>query len=149
MDYVLSDKVMLQELRAVIHHTTERGLLAAAKWASELVLSIPKHRRDNPSDMPLPTQPSMNTLEAPGIPQRHPSAPKVGPSMTPEELQYESQLEMEELDYYNAGKALFDNRDFARASGMLGSCRSSKGVFLRVYSDFLVRYRKGCGEGLA
>lgn len=77
------------------------------------------------SDPPQPYQPP------------HPDAPSLhGPS--PEVARQEAEWEAQDADYLAMAGTLIQSKEYARVVHWLGHCRSSKAVFLRIYSQYLV-----------
>ena len=61
----------------------------------------------------------------------------------PYDPQNEAVLEEQEGDELLAARASFDAKEFHRASHHLKSCKSSKAKFLRLYSEYIVRWPDG------
>lgn len=129
--------------------------------ASELLLSIPSTKRTTtppastfqpstpaPPRSPRPTHPfnshtpipdvdEMGASVAPGYPAKHPQAPPLT-SQPPEERAREAQLEAIDEDYIVSARALIDAKEYTRAIHWLRNCKSSKALFLSVYSRYMV-----------
>lgn len=130
--------------------------------ASELLLSIPSSKRTvhpptlnhHPSTparprSPRPTHPfithtpipDVHEIEgtpAPGLPAKHPQAPPLR-SQPPEECAQEAQLEAIDEDYISSARSLIDAKEYIRAIHWLRDCKSSKALFLSLYSQYMVR----------
>ena len=59
------------------------------------------------------------------------------PSESIPQLTYSS-LFLQEFTTYALGRSLYDLREFRRAADMLKDCQSDEGVFLKLYSLFMV-----------
>ncbi|KAJ7287468.1 hypothetical protein C8J57DRAFT_1283989 [Mycena rebaudengoi] len=136
------DTHMVQELRASINECSERGLTAAAKWSSELLLSIPPAKRNAAQSSPVASSAEQSLVATqisavPSIPARHPHAPL--PHIEPEHVRaLERELELQEEDLLFSSRTLFEAGELLRAMHVLSECKSSKAEFLRLYSQFIV-----------
>ncbi|KAJ6625584.1 hypothetical protein B0H10DRAFT_2002043 [Mycena sp. CBHHK59/15] len=135
------DSQMILELRTSIMECSERGLAAASKWSSELLLSIPLAKRNLPQnslresstqESLVATQVSIVAL----VPARHPHAPLLQPQPT-EIRALESELERRERDLLLSALVFFESREPLRAIHTLRECSSSKAHFLSLYSQFI------------
>jgi hypothetical protein len=91
------------------------------------------------SSTPARTGPPVISLPLASFPPPHPHAPLAGTvdlRVPPEELA----LECDEEDVLSAGMANFRCREFARAAHTLSACGSTRGRFLWLYSQYLVRH---------
>ena len=68
---------------------------------------------------------------------KHPSAPSLQPQSL-EELAQEAQLQTIDEDYIASARALIDAKEYTRAVHWLKDCKSSKAIFLSVYSQYMV-----------
>lgn len=68
---------------------------------------------------------------------RHPHAPPLE-IQDPDERNRELELEDKDADHITTARALMDSREYTRAAHWLKDCKSSKAIFLRVYSEYLV-----------
>jgi anaphase-promoting complex subunit 8 len=154
------DSTIASELRVATKECLDRGLLVAAKWASELLLSIPANKRNTgkvsvfSTSTPARSQspqasllfidqsPMPTTQPAPSMtPARHPHAPQI--NLVPENAQVsEKILENEEADALHAARTSFEAREFYHATHLLQDCRSAKAKFLRIYSQFIASEKK-------
>ncbi|KAF7361838.1 hypothetical protein MVEN_00528300 [Mycena venus] len=141
------DRQMVDGLRTSIKECSERGLHAASKWASELLLSVPFAKRHPPPRSPgagpssqneqsqqslVPTQIS----DVPPTPSRHPHAPSL--QTQPEDVRtLELEFETNEADLLFSARTFIESRDPMRAIHVLHSCRSAKAHFLSLYSQFI------------
>lgn len=82
------------------------------------------------------TQPATQ-LSAPPIPSRHRHAPQLK-TRSEQERAIELNLEVEEQDVLALARTSMEAREFTRVSQILQGCRSSKGRFLNIYSQFIV-----------
>lgn len=141
-------------LRNAVRDCSERGLLSASKWASELLLSLPASKRQpsastqtsgpyagSPPRPPPVTHAGASTVSAshppaPVIQPRHPHAPPLSPLPDKTRLQ-ELEWEAQDADHIAAARAMIDAKDLVRAVHWLKPCKSSKGRFLSVYSQYL------------
>jgi anaphase-promoting complex subunit 8 len=129
--------------------------------AAELLTSIPltKPPRESTSAAPYRTstpnkaRSSLLGLADVSIPHAHPaSSPIVADDEPSFDVYPDSQrrqatseedaLELAEADVLMLGKAYFDTKEFERAAAALRTCRSAKGIFLRLYSRFLFGERQ-------
>ncbi|PCH43652.1 TPR-like protein [Wolfiporia cocos MD-104 SS10] len=126
-------------LRDAVRDCSERGLSAASKWAAELLLSIPKSKRQAPdhitrSDFHTSTPPRSRSPGPPGaydvcasapvvsvdtaetiLPLRHPHAPSLGSQ--PEKVRrQELEWEAHDADYIATARTLVNGKDFIRAA---------------------------------
>ncbi|OAV96526.1 hypothetical protein PTTG_00976 [Puccinia triticina 1-1 BBBD Race 1] len=127
-------------LREAIPALSSRGLLAASKWAAELLVAV---RRSTGSDHGLDNQrvdledslmaeaPSLD----PGPSKQAGWSPKAKESSEFAESRFESRLADE--DTYLVGKAYFDVKEYDRAAIALKSIRRGPGRFLGLYARFL------------
>lgn len=87
-------------------------------------------------ESPVPTQ-VLTQPTVPITPARNPHAPML--QIQPEDvLAMEADLEYQEADVLAAARSCFESREFQRASHMLQTCKSSKAMFLKIYSQFIV-----------
>ncbi|KAL7409660.1 hypothetical protein BDY24DRAFT_418699 [Mrakia frigida] len=139
------------ELRQAVKDCRDRGLIAAAKWASELLTSIPPSSRSAP---PISAFPDFffqtSTPSRPGGIGR-PSSPTGGggrPSLSTfspsdflpppsQPLPSHNPPSSEEEDLYDLGKSYFDAKELERCAWTLRECQTGKAGFLRIYAKFL------------
>ncbi|CAK5265759.1 unnamed protein product [Mycena citricolor] len=131
------DHSMLDGLRTSVKECSDRGLFAASKWASELLLSVPFSRRHasglNLSD---PAYVATQDSEAAATSSRHPDAPNI--QLVSESTQtLQRELEMLEADALSTARTLIEARNPMSALHALQNCRSSKAMFLSLYIQFL------------
>ncbi|KAF8973218.1 hypothetical protein BDZ97DRAFT_1936102 [Flammula alnicola] len=161
------DAQIASEIRVASKECLDRGLLVAAKWSSELLLSIstakrkPLHavsslstfststpaRSQSPQPLvsfadqsPMSTQVLTQTAisSTPGS-NLHSSEPKLHSEDTrTREIDQENQEE----DAILAARACFEAREFYRATHILKECKSSKAKFLRLYCQFIATEKK-------
>ncbi|KIK09087.1 hypothetical protein K443DRAFT_671582 [Laccaria amethystina LaAM-08-1] len=167
MTDIMNDAQIASELRKAAKECSDRGLSVAGKWASELLLSMPTAKRrptqlsssssafststparlqsQDPSmsfteESPVPTQ-VLTQPTVPITPARNPHAPIL--QVQPEDvLAMEADLEYQEADVLAAARSCFESREFQRASHTLQTCRSSKAMFLKIYSQFIASEKK-------
>ncbi|KAJ7687403.1 hypothetical protein B0H17DRAFT_1070090 [Mycena rosella] len=106
------DAQMISDIRETAKEAHERGLLAATKWALDLVRAVTDERRSMPA----------------------PKSAARAAEPTEEELREEEVFEL-------ARKAV-DEKQHARAVHILRDCRTDKAVFLRTYSRYIVSEKK-------
>ena len=127
--------------------------------ASELLLSIPVSKRNTLSTLattstaipgpPGPAHPFTSQTPMVGVqttteaapasiyPLKHPHAPSLAPQ-SPDEVARQAQLEALDEDYIASAKSLIDAKEYTRAVHWLRECKSSKALFLSVYSQYMV-----------
>ncbi|TCD69804.1 Anaphase-promoting complex subunit 23 [Steccherinum ochraceum] len=152
-------------LRNAVRDCSDRGLSVAAKWASELLLSIspsklksqvgglpsagfhtstPARPHSPRSSMAFATRtPAHETAQSSNQIQTvsHPHAPRMQPP--PLEVRTrEMQLEIQEADHIVTGQAMMNAKEYTRAVHWLRDCQSAKAVYLRVYCEFLASEKK-------
>ncbi|KAL0956553.1 hypothetical protein HGRIS_002690 [Hohenbuehelia grisea] len=170
---VIVDVQMVAAIRAAVKECTDRRLSAAAKWTSELLLSIPPEKRrqsevllpsstfatstparpglshafaveHSPISTQIATQPDSQASSSSSplfIPSRHPHAAQLK-LQSEEALAAEWALEALEHDDIVAAQGCFDQREYQRVNYLLKDCKSSKALFLSVYSRFLATEKK-------
>ncbi|KAJ3554079.1 hypothetical protein NM688_g3293 [Phlebia brevispora] len=162
MAAVVVDAEIVVALRNAVRDCSERGLAAASKWASELLLSIPAAKRSPPIDGHVSIPGSSTIPQSPeqfaaqnaagnmtrpctsNVP-RHEHAPPLRPP-SPQTQAREAQLQAEDADSITIGKALMDNKEYSRAIHWLKNCKSAKATFLRVYSMHKASEKKAIKE---
>ncbi|KAH9929513.1 TPR-like protein [Epithele typhae] len=161
-----ADNEIVFALRNAVHDCSKRGLLYAAKWAAELLCSLPPSKRQPP--LVSVAQPSFHT----STPARHkapPSAPFLPQTPAPagtsnatapfpphfasplggqsaETLRREAEWEAQDADHLAMAKTFLDAKEYSRVVHWLEPCQSSKAVFLRVYSQYLESEKKAQRE---
>ncbi|MBW0479699.1 hypothetical protein O181_019414 [Austropuccinia psidii MF-1] len=140
-------------LRGAIPALSSRGLLAASKWAAELLVSVrPSSDSDDLSSRQgVDDQEHYQTAQPisldPGPSQPQRSAPVAQES---EKLHIQTDLLESMSDTYLVGKAYFDVREYDRAVIALQSVKHGPGRFLGLYSRFLaIEKRLNDVSGLA
>ncbi|KAF8161139.1 hypothetical protein B0H34DRAFT_699614 [Crassisporium funariophilum] len=161
------DAQIVSELRNASNECIERGLLVAAKWSSELLLSIPAAKRRRieiaPSlstfststparsqspkapvsfidQSPMPTQ--LLTQPAMSSPTaRNPHMPQLE-TLSEDAAAMESVADAQDKDALVAARACFEAREFYRATHLLQDCKSLKAKFLRIYCQFIASEKK-------
>ncbi|KAF9450423.1 TPR-like protein [Macrolepiota fuliginosa MF-IS2] len=156
-------------LRRAAKECSERGLVVAAKWASELLLALPFAKRRSTSisqqvlnfststparekslgptafpDVPSPlsVQATTQNSELPAVtPSHHPDAPKLYEHPADARV-LENELEDKDIDLLDAARAFIESREFSRAIHVLKDGRSAKARFVRVYSTFMASEKK-------
>ncbi|POW22747.1 hypothetical protein PSHT_00923 [Puccinia striiformis] len=123
-------------LREAIPALSSRGLLAASKWAAELLVSV---RRSTGSELGISDQ----RLNSEDSPMAEPSSKEPGPSK-PAGWNSKSSSEnnrsdssISDQDTYMVGKAYFDVKEYDRASIALKHILKGPGRFLGLYARFL------------
>ncbi|KAJ3836499.1 hypothetical protein EV361DRAFT_808896 [Lentinula raphanica] len=148
---IASDADVVQALRTSIRECTNRGLLHAGQWSSELLLSIPASKRNtkplknsNQSRSHSPhasgnaghsaattqtsTQPSQSSSST-----RHPHAPALVP------FDYGSdELNPQEEDLLATARICFETREYSRIPALVVNCVSPAARCMSVYSRFLL-----------
>ena len=164
------DDSMITALREAVKDCGDRGLQFASKWsvsfagrapqkglipilsyrAAELLVSIPHQKLfavpSGPFDAttaPFASTPArpktvpITDMEPNLPPHRH--APML--QRIPEHARlHELELEMHEGDFLATAQKCFEHREFRRAVYWLHECRSTKALFLSVYSQYMVLY---------
>ncbi|WVR05711.1 hypothetical protein IAU60_002735 [Kwoniella sp. DSM 27419] len=148
---------MAHELRRTIRELRDRGLMVAAKWASEQLAALPKEYRQaphlpfSPPPQPhiFPPQSPMNQprpslgdfLPSPGPGSFNAEAgPSRGRSMHGIELEEEEDI-LEE-DEFQLARGYFDLKEYDRVVWALRDAKGSRARFLRYYSTYLSADRK-------
>ncbi|PPQ80670.1 LOW QUALITY PROTEIN: hypothetical protein CVT26_007116 [Gymnopilus dilepis] len=161
------DSQSIAEIRETSKECLDRGLLVAAKWLSELLLSVSSTKRKavpvSPSACtfststpartqsppttnlfsgqinrsPLLSQPQLSVIES----KKDLYAPNLVPPQN-EVVSLDRALEEEEKDCLVAARSCFESREFYRATHLLKECRSPKAVFLRLYCQFIATEKK-------
>ncbi|KAF9227395.1 TPR-like protein [Gyrodon lividus] len=153
------DSRLVAELRNSIKDCTDRGLAVAAKWSSELYLSIPQHKRDalvsDPRSTFLTSTPSRSHsprpslsfvvasptvavgLAIPGISRDYATSPEQFASQA-----RETELEQSEEASLLAAQSFVASKEFGRALHVLGNCQNLKARFLSTYCQFLISEKK-------
>lgn len=137
-------------LRIACRDLNDRGLYIAARWAAELLNSVPADAV-NPFQTSTPTRSATQaahiaanlTFSSPGggadasfgfmPPASTSHAPSVAGTTNA------SPIDAEEVDQWSLGKAYFDAKELERAARALKECRGPRGRFLGLYARFLVR----------
>lgn len=137
------DSPLVTELQRSIKDCADRGLSVAAKWSSELYLSIPRHKREA-----IPEHATAFSTSTPAR-SRSPHPPlsfsaaspvvSVGP---PIQGGAGIDLEQSEEAPLLAARALFASKEFRRAVHALQGCKSPKAQFLLVYCQFLTSEKR-------
>ncbi|KAF8844349.1 TPR-like protein [Paxillus ammoniavirescens] len=152
------DTRLVRELRNSIKDCTNRGLVVAAKWSSELYLSIPQHKRDALSDPglafsastparsrePRPSLPFVSAspavtagLDIPGISEGYLTSSEQCAGQT-----REVELERSEEAFLLAAQSFVASKEFGRALHVLRNCQSLNARFLSIYCQFLISEKK-------
>ncbi|KAF8893805.1 hypothetical protein BD779DRAFT_1669341 [Infundibulicybe gibba] len=149
------DAQMISGLKEAVRECSERGLVIASKWSSELLLSIPLEKR-KPDQFSPPTfststparsrspQPPLSFVEHSPVAQlvpTHPHAPQLRIELH-DAREREKDLEQQEQDLLIAARGCFETREFLRAVHLLRDCRSPKARFLAIYSRFIASEKK-------
>ncbi|CAA7261631.1 unnamed protein product [Cyclocybe aegerita] len=165
--YVAIDAQTVSEIRTAAKACLDRGLVVAAKWSSQLLLSLPPVKRfppqtsralsvfstSTPARSQSPQPPASFAGHSP-IPSQILAQPNLsatpGPSTQTSQVQarsddarsLEKSLEGEDEDAFVAARACFEARDFLHAAHILKDCKSSKSKFLQIYCRFIASERK-------
>ena len=164
------DSSMITALREAVKDCGDRGLQFASKWsvaiaarvpqrglipvlsyrAAELLVSIPHQKLfavpSGPFDTttaPFASTPARPrtvpiTEMEPNLPP-HRYAPRL--QQIPEHVRLrELELEMREGDFLATAQKCLEHREFKRAVYWLHECRSTKALFLSIYSQYMVLY---------
>ncbi|EEB95478.1 hypothetical protein MPER_05549 [Moniliophthora perniciosa FA553] len=108
------DQGMVSAIRSSIQDNADRGLKVASKWSAELLMSIANAKRAS----------FRQKEELHGI--------LLG-------AEGDRALELDEADEIDTARRCMDSRQYLRAEHYARECRSAKGIFIYVYSRFLVR----------
>ncbi|KAK1226396.1 Anaphase-promoting complex subunit 8 [Marasmius sp. AFHP31] len=127
------DEKMLSEIRHSVQDTADRGLKVASRWSAEMLLSLPSSLRDAMKDAWKP-DPTMSTANATPF------------DALEGKLDINRTLEVEEMDEIESARRCMESRDYLRAAYYAKRCRSAQGVFLYVYSRFLVSEQSAVAE---
>ncbi|KAJ3504401.1 hypothetical protein NLJ89_g7952 [Agrocybe chaxingu] len=156
--YINIDAQAVSEIRTAAKECLDRGLVVAAKWSSQLLLSLPPAKRvppqmsralsvfstSTPARSQSPQPPTSFAGHSP-IPSRILTQPNLsatpGPSTQTPQVKARSDdarssekiLESEDEDAFVAARACFEARDFLHAAHLLKDCKSSKSKFLQIY----------------
>lgn len=79
----------------------------------------------------------MDATPAPSFPIKHPHAPPLRPQ-APEDRAREEHLEALDEDSIACAKSLIDAKEYTRAVHWLRECKSSKAMFMNLYSQYMV-----------
>ncbi|KAF8910365.1 hypothetical protein CPB85DRAFT_1305624 [Mucidula mucida] len=141
------DATMAEELRVAAKECNDRCLSKAAQWASELLLSIPQHKRTQEKTRINATSSTAYQADtAPYSPVAGPSQPPVSLSaalsaslkQVPSQVMLQdAELQCTEDDEITMARDWIDTRDFTRVSTLLKNCKSTKARFLSAYSRYL------------
>jgi anaphase-promoting complex subunit 8 len=132
-------------LRIACRDLQDRGLYIAARWAAELLNSIPPAEAGpfatSTPTKGLPRQPDFAanmTFSSPGVDPSYCFLPP--PQQAPIHAGVSALLhdDDDELDVYHLGKAYFDAKELERAAHVLQDCKGARGRFLGLYARFLV-----------
>ncbi|OWZ69319.1 hypothetical protein AYX14_03075 [Cryptococcus neoformans] len=147
---------MANDLRKAIRELRDRGLMVAAKWASELLMSLPKEYRST-SNLVFSPPPQISSLpprSPPGharpsigdfLPSPGPGAfAQAGPSRgrTMHGIEIEEEENIIEEDEFQLARGYFDLKEYDRVAWVLKDAQGSRAKFLRYYSMYLSADRK-------
>ncbi|KAL0063298.1 Anaphase-promoting complex subunit 8 [Marasmius tenuissimus] len=127
------DEKMLSDIRRSVQDTADRGLKVASRWSAEMLLSLPSSLRDAMKDAWKP-DPTISTANATPF------------DALEGKLDINRTLEVEEMDEIESARRCMESRDYLRAAYYAKRCRSAQGVFLYVYSRFLVSEQSAVAE---
>ncbi|KIY44551.1 TPR-like protein [Fistulina hepatica ATCC 64428] len=113
------------EIRKAVKECTDRGLVHAAQWTSDLLISIPADQRVPP-----------------------PPPPPVEPIPPESDVFGEAEGVTDEEDVFDMGRRCFEDREFERAIRILRDCTSPKAQFLRIYARYLQHEKQAQREHL-
>ncbi|WVQ85576.1 hypothetical protein IAT38_007742 [Cryptococcus sp. DSM 104549] len=149
---------MANDLRRTVRELKDRGLMVAAKWASELLMAIPKEYRSaphlpfSPPPQPLSLPPRSPTQGHPRpsigdfLPSPGPGAfnAHAGPSKgrTMHGIELEEEEDILEEDEFQLARGYFDLKEYDRVVWVLRDAKGSRARFLRYYSMYLSADRK-------
>ncbi|KAI6046221.1 hypothetical protein EDC04DRAFT_3016435 [Pisolithus marmoratus] len=153
------DLRLVAELHKSIKDCADRGLAVAAKWSSELYLSIPQHKRgalrehpttfstSTPARSRSPQPPLSFLVDSPAV-STGLSIPLTvshyAPLPTSERSAYQTQevvLEQADEAALLTAQAFFSSKEFSRVVHVLQGCKSPKTQFLSLYCQFLISER--------
>ncbi|KAK8865749.1 hypothetical protein IAR55_000896 [Kwoniella newhampshirensis] len=149
---------MAHDLRRSIRELRDRGLMVAAKWASELLAALPREYRSAPH---LPFSPPPQALSS-LPPQSPPTRPRpsigdflpspgpgsfnaeAGPSRgrTIHGIELEEEADVLEEDEFQLARGYFDLKEYDRVAWVLKDAKGSRSRFLKYYSMYLSADRK-------
>ncbi|KAH7927147.1 TPR-like protein [Leucogyrophana mollusca] len=157
------DSRLVNALRHSVRDCSDRGLSAASRWSSELLLSIPPSRREALLSDPASTfststparsrspRPSISFadpspapgggLSVPSTPAGQPRVPPIDsnpPDLRIQEIEWESRDEAS----LSVAQAYVASKEFSRAVHTLRDCKSAKARFLSIYSQYLATEKK-------
>lgn len=153
------DLRLVTELHNSIKDCADRGLVVAAKWSSELYLSIPQHKRDalceHPNTFSTSTparsrspQPSLSFVVDSLAVSTGLSIPLEARHYAPLPTSERSACRSQETDpdqvdeaAFLAAQAFYTSKEYSRVVHVLQGCRSPKAQFLSLYCQFLISER--------
>ncbi|KAI8457073.1 hypothetical protein BY996DRAFT_6430610 [Phakopsora pachyrhizi] len=144
-------------LRNSISDLSSRGLIVAAKWIAELLISVRPndgHQRQSKSEVEDHDEMVIDNNSSTRNPKKKSSRREKdkrpqrvehdenrndleGDREGEDEDEWEDQMNEHELDLYQVGKTYFDVKEYERAVVPLRSIRAGPGRFLCFYSQFL------------
>ncbi|KAL4078447.1 hypothetical protein V8B97DRAFT_1937445 [Scleroderma yunnanense] len=148
------DARLVTELQRSIKDCADRGLSVAAKWSSELYLSIPRHKRDvisehatafstsTPARSRSPRPPLSFATTSPAVSVGLAIQTSLSSSEGTTHQLPGIDLEQCEEAPLLAAQTFFASKEFGRAVHALQGCKSSKAQFLLVYCQFLTSEKK-------
>ncbi|CAE6374663.1 unnamed protein product [Rhizoctonia solani] len=130
----MSQQAPVRELRQAIKDCTDRGLVAAAKWAGELLVAIPSEDRRHASSFMHST------------PSRPSHGRRTSFSFSEVETEHiglgDAALDEEEADLLEVAKTYYAMKELDRASYLLKDCKGPKARFLSIYCRYLAADRQ-------
>nr|ODO02581.1 anaphase-promoting complex subunit 8 [Cryptococcus depauperatus CBS 7855] len=144
---------MASDLRRTVRELRDRGLMVAVKWASELLMSLPREYRSSnlafsppPQVAPLPPRSPMTHHPRPSLgdflPSPGPGAfarGNGGPSRgrTRHGLDIEEEEDVLEEDEFQLARGYFDLKEYDRVAWILRDALGGRARFLKYYSMYL------------
>ncbi|PPQ62808.1 hypothetical protein CVT24_000502 [Panaeolus cyanescens] len=156
------DSEMVSELRTAAKECLDRGLLVAAKWASQLLLSVSNEKRSiiaeasyldafsTSTPARLPATQLNESFVNQSLVETQPVLPEFSGQRTDLLDLYEQHqpsspisksLEKFDEDAIIAARACFEAQEFSKVAYWLRDCKSSKAKFLKLYSQFIASER--------
>ena len=138
----LNDNLRCSELLLSIPTNVKKPVLvdpsSAFSTSTPARSQSPKHSKKFADQSPVPTQ----VLTQPTISSTPGASLYPRQFMAPEDSRdLEHAFEAQEEDVILTGRSYFEAREFYRVNVLLKECQSAKARFLRIYCQFLVRYR--------
>ncbi|KAF5388775.1 hypothetical protein D9757_005611 [Collybiopsis confluens] len=125
------DAKTISEIRLCLADASDRGLVMASKWLSELLLAIPASKR---STIKI-NDPHSSML----LPEHFDEPPKW-------QINLDVEAEDHDADVINVARKCMEVRQYHRAGHFLRNCASAKARFIAVYCQFITSEKKALHE---